>query len=68
MSVHIDRCYCFQVPFTRLRDVARASGAHTIEELQEEVTFGKKCRLCHPYARRMLATGETTFREVLTEE
>jgi bacterioferritin-associated ferredoxin len=68
MDVHIDRCYCFQRRFDDLQAAANASGARSVEELQEYVTFGQRCRLCHPYVRRMLQTGETVFREVLVED
>lgn len=63
----IDRCLCFDWTFAELRDVARSSGAQTVGELQTHVTFGQKCRLCHPYVRRMLRTGETVFHEVVTD-
>ena len=62
----IDRCFCFQAPFADLRGVAEATGAQSVAELQAHVTFGRKCRLCHPYVRRMLRTGETVFDTVVT--
>ena len=63
----IDRCFCFQRTFAELAKVARATGAETVAELQEHVLFGQKCQLCHPYARRMLRTGETVFHQIVTE-
>lgn len=66
--MYIDRCYCFQRTFAALKEVAETEGANTIEALQEHVTFGKNCQLCHPYVRRMLRTGEVAFGRVLTEE
>lgn len=65
-SVRIDRCYCFQVTFAEMRDAAARHDAKTVEELQEHLEFGRQCKLCHPYVRRMLETGETVFREVIT--
>jgi bacterioferritin-associated ferredoxin len=65
--MRIDRCYCYQVPFDRLKDVAEATGADSIEALQAHVCFGKNCQLCHPYVRRMLETGTTVFDEVLED-
>ena len=64
--MHIDRCYCFQVTFAELREVAEAAGATDVEALQEHVVFGHNCRLCHPYVRRMLRTGATTFHDIVT--
>lgn len=62
----IDRCVCFQVTFETLQDVAEATGASTVSELQQHETFGQRCRLCHPYVRRMLRTGQTHFDQVVT--
>ncbi len=62
----IDRCICFDQPFAQLKKVAHATGAATLPDLQAHVRFGLKCRLCHPYVQRMLATGETCFHEVLS--
>lgn len=65
--MRIDRCYCFQQRFADLKAVARAEGVRTVEALQEHVTFGENCKLCHPYVRRMLRTGETAFDRIICE-
>ena len=65
--MRIARCLCFGRPFAELADVAAATGAATVAELQEHVRFGQKCRLCRPYVRRMLRTGQTTFHRVVTD-
>lgn len=64
--MRIDRCVCFNVPFADLAEVARQTGAASVEGLQAHRRFGQKCRLCHPYVRRMLRTGETAFSRVVT--
>lgn len=71
----VDRCVCFGRPFdelyaiaTRLQATSPMSTMPTFEELQEETAFGLACRICNPYVRRMLRTGQTTFAEILTEE
>ncbi|PEN12787.1 (2Fe-2S)-binding protein [Longibacter salinarum] len=66
--MNIDRCYCFQKPFVELRAIAETTGATSVEELQQHVEFGKKCQLCHPYVRRMLRTGDTSFDEIIREQ
>ena len=66
MGLHIDRCFCYSTTFGELKAVADATGAATVPELQQHVTFGKNCKLCHPYTRRMLRTGETVFHEIVT--
>jgi bacterioferritin-associated ferredoxin len=65
--MRIDRCYCFQKTFADLKVVAEKTGAATIEDLQRHAVFGRQCRLCHPYVRRMLRTGETVFGEIVQE-
>ncbi len=64
----IDRCYCYQQTFATLKEVADETGAASVEALQEHVRFGQNCELCHPYVRRMLATGQTSFDEVIRAE
>ena len=64
----IDRCYCFQKRFAELKSVAEDTGASSVDDLQQQVVFGQNCKLCHPYVRRMLRTGTTTFRQVIREE
>lgn len=65
--MNIDRCYCFQQTFAALKDVAQETGAENVAALQEHVTFGQQCKLCHPYIRRMLRTGEMVFHKVITD-
>ncbi len=64
----VDRCYCYQKTFDTLKAVADETGADSVEALQAHVPFGENCRLCHPYVRRMLKTGETVFHEVIEAE
>jgi bacterioferritin-associated ferredoxin len=60
-------CVCRRVPFARLLPLARARG-WDLEELVRATECGAGCGLCRPYLRRMLATGETEFHELLTED
>lgn len=66
--MRIDRCYCFQQTFAALSETAAATNARTVPELQEHVTFGRQCMLCHPYVRRMLRTGQTVFHTIVTDQ
>ena len=68
MSLGIDRCLCFDAPFADLHTVAEATGAETVEALQEHAAFGFNCGLCHPYVRRMLRTGQVVFGEIVTDD
>lgn len=64
----IDRCYCYQKTFRKLKEIAEATGAESVCELQEHTTFGENCQLCHPYVERMLDTGCTSFDEIIESE
>lgn len=66
-NLNIDRCQCYQVLFGELLEVAERTGASTVGELQAHCGFGLRCGLCHPYVRRMLKTGETTFDRIITD-
>lgn len=71
MGICIDRCLCFNRTFAELQKHAQAlvtsQAAPSLEDLQKQVVFGLKCKLCHPYVRRMLRTGETVFNQILTD-
>lgn len=66
--MHIDRCFCFNRTFQELKSVADATGATSVADIQDVVDFGHNCKLCHPYVRRMLRTGEVTFDAIVREE
>ena len=51
-----------------MKDAAVATNASSVEALQQYVEFGQQCRLCHPYVRRMLRTGETVFSHIVTDD
>lgn len=37
----------------------------SLNQLMRETGCGAQCGLCRPYLRRMLATGETVFHQIL---
>lgn len=65
-GVLVSMCVCRRTPFTRLLPLARAAG-WDLEDLIRETGCGGQCGLCRPYLRRMLATGETEFHELLRD-
>jgi hypothetical protein len=65
--VCIDRCVCFDKKFVVLQQIATARNVRTLVDLQEEAGFGLACRMCHPYVRRMLRTGETVFHVIVQD-
>lgn len=66
--MNIDRCYCYQKTFSEIKEVAETTGADSVEGLQQHVEFGLNCGLCHPYVRRMLRTGDTSFSRIIRDE
>ncbi|MEP7326795.1 MAG: (2Fe-2S)-binding protein [Gemmatimonadota bacterium] len=66
MSLTINLCVCRNVRFEDVLSQARRNG-WSLEDIMLNTGCGAGCGLCRPYLRRMLATGETTFREILTE-
>ena len=65
-GILVTMCVCRGVPFAEILPRARAGG-WGLEEIARSTGCGATCGLCRPYLRRMLATGETEFRELLSE-
>ncbi|TVQ02055.1 MAG: (2Fe-2S)-binding protein [Balneolaceae bacterium] len=57
----IDRCICHKITFEELLHIAREKGLKTVEELQTENLGSTQCKLCEPYLRKMLETGQVSF-------
>jgi bacterioferritin-associated ferredoxin len=55
-------CVCHRRSFQEVREMAVDLGLATLDELVEHKVCGTGCAMCHPYVRKMLATGETAFR------
>ncbi len=66
-GIAVSMCICRGVPFGELLPRARAAG-WDLEALMAATGCGAQCGLCRPYLRRMLATGETSFHELLWED
>jgi bacterioferritin-associated ferredoxin len=52
--------------FADLKPLAREK-SWDLADIVRETRCGANCGLCRPYIRRMIATGETEFTEILTE-
>ena len=66
-AVLVDRCICRNRSFADLLPEARTCG-WDLAALMAATGCGAQCGLCRPYLRRMLATGETVFHELLPVE
>jgi hypothetical protein len=58
--MRVDRCVCVQVTFERLKAMAD-DGRLDFEALRARSQCCSACKMCEPYVRRMLLTGETSF-------
>lgn len=56
----VDRCVCFDVRFSELKQYASARPCQ-YEELRKRFNCGRGCGLCIPYIREMLRTDRTSF-------
>ncbi|HWA59329.1 MAG TPA: hypothetical protein VG692_18900 [Gemmatimonadales bacterium] len=65
-GVRVTHCLCRREAFARLLPQARDRG-WDLAALMRETGCGAQCGLCRPYLRRMLASGETVFTELLTD-
>lgn len=63
----VTRCVCFDVPFTRLKDIIEQQGVQNSDELHRRIQFGEKCRLCAPYVEQIFVTGETEFKVIVND-
>lgn len=59
-------CVCRRRPFAEILPLARERG-WSLEDIMRETDCGAGCGLCRPYLRRMLESGQTVFREIITE-
>jgi len=65
-AIVVTRCVCQRMPFATLLPLAR-EGGWALDDVMRETGCGDQCGLCRPYLKRMLATGEVEFHEVLWE-
>jgi bacterioferritin-associated ferredoxin len=56
----VDRCVCMTMSFEQLKAVAAEKGVD-FNGLKEATGCCSSCKMCEPYIRRMLETGETAF-------
>ena len=66
--MQIDRCLCYDRTFAELKATAAREDVRSVAALQQHVIFGQNCKLCHPYVRRMMRTGQVVFHDVVREE
>lgn len=57
----VERCICHDKTFSEIKRIVREKGYTTFKEIQEAGISGTQCKMCEPYIRAMLKTGETAF-------
>jgi bacterioferritin-associated ferredoxin len=65
--MNIDRCICTGLTFAQVLERARSAG-WDLDAVRRELGAGAQCGLCRPYLRHTLATGQTTFDRILTDD
>ena len=58
----VDRCICHNITFVKLKRLANEKGLKSIDEIRENGLASSKCKLCEPYIKTLLKTGETSFK------
>lgn len=57
----VDQCICHEITFEEIKIIVKEKGYTSIEEIQEAGISSTNCKMCEPYIREMLKTGETSF-------
>ena len=66
MTLLITMCVCQRMSFEHLLPLVLEK-QWDLADIMRETQCGAGCGLCRPYLRRMLASGQTVFREILLE-
>jgi bacterioferritin-associated ferredoxin len=65
MEFKVTKCVCYDMTFQELKEIMKKNDLKTIEELRKIKPVGTNCKLCVPYIKRMISTGETEFELIL---
>jgi bacterioferritin-associated ferredoxin len=58
----VSRCVCHKATFAEIKQKMEEHGLKSFEEGLAREWYGTNCGMCHDYIRKMLITGETSFR------
>mgnify|MGYP006301693579 CR=1 FL=1 len=66
MSIRITRCICVNRTLEDLLEQAQAENLN-VDQLMQESGAGNGCRLCRPYLKQAIETGQTEFDQILID-
>ena len=58
----VTKCVCKNITFKEIKVYAENHDMYSVEELRDAGICSSKCRMCDPYIRMMLKTGEIDFK------
>lgn len=58
----VTQCVCHKRTFEEIIAVIREEKIDDFEEALALDIFGQGCRMCHPYVKKAIKTGEVAFR------
>jgi bacterioferritin-associated ferredoxin len=57
----VTKCVCYNKTFAEMKARMDEKNLTTFDDLKNELCFGENCKICVPYVRKMIQTGETAF-------
>ncbi len=67
MKYEVTKCVCNNISFEEMKTFAVRNEIQSIEGLVNVLQVATNCRLCVPFIKKMLATGETKF-EIVSDD
>lgn len=62
---NILKCICYDTTFEQMKKIMKEKNINSIEELKEIKLVASNCKLCLPYIKKMIETGQTEFDIIL---
>lgn len=60
-SNQVKKCICYDRSFEEIKEYAEKHDISSIAELRDRNYCSNGCRLCGPYIKKMLETGQVEF-------
>jgi len=66
MKFLVNKCVCNDITFEEMKNIMKENNLKSIEELIKIKSVASNCKLCLPYIKKMIETGNTKF-EIITD-